>query len=142
MLERRQAVGCRLDAAARITDGERCPIREVLRRRGTVTGDIAVRDLGECVVAAEPAGVRRPFGDERVRVLAVDAGPLQISASASALAVMSVSAAPAAGSSARLSRSRSWARVRGPSLEIAATTASIAATSVVSSTPVCRWLWR
>ena len=70
VLERRESIGRGLDATARVGEGERRPVAQVLRGRGTVPGDVARRDLRERLVAVEPARTGRAFGDQRVGVLA------------------------------------------------------------------------
>ena len=71
VLERRQLVPHRLEPSAYVADGERGPVGEVSGGGGAVTGQVAPDQLGQCLVALDPARGRHPVVEERVGVHAV-----------------------------------------------------------------------
>jgi len=72
VLERCETFAGDAETTAGVADGDRRPVREIALGGGPVPGEVPQRQLGERLVAIQPAGVRHPLGVRRVRVLVTE----------------------------------------------------------------------
>lgn len=69
VLEGAELVGDGREPGPDVAQGQCGPVGEVALCGRAVSGEVAQRELGERVGAVEAAGLGRPFGEQRIRVI-------------------------------------------------------------------------
>jgi len=125
------------ECGASVTQRQPGPIREIALARRSVTSEIAARELCQRSVTIDGTLLAEPVADEHPRVPLPDHRPAHAMPLRQASMRTCTNAWPSVDTFAARTRSRSSARVSGPSAATARSTAATPRSAAAGETPSC-----